>query len=185
MDISTRAKRIIMDPAAEWRVIATEATTTADLFRGYAAPLALIPAVCGFVGSILLLSVLGMGRGSFVGGLLQAIIGYVLGLAGIWVVGKIIEFLAPKFGGSASETDAMKLAIYSSTASWLAGVFLLIPFLGILTILGLYGLYIFYRGAPVVARVPESQTLVFTLAVIVVTIVISVLVGYLAALIAF
>jgi hypothetical protein len=42
------------------------------------------------------------------------------------------------------ETAAMKLAVYSPTAAWLAGVFAILPPLAILGILGLYSLYIFW-----------------------------------------
>lgn len=63
----------------------------------------------------------------------------------------------------------MKLAAYSPTAMWLAGVFALVPPLAFLAVLGIYSLYILYilyKGAPVVTRVPEDKALVFTLALI-------------------
>ncbi len=60
----------------------------------------------------------------------------------------------------------MKLAAYSPTAMWLAGVFALFPPLGVLALLGLYSLYILFKGAPVVARVPEDRALVFTLVLV-------------------
>jgi hypothetical protein len=53
----------------------------------------------------------------------------------VWVFGKIVQALAPRFGGAGEEMPAMKLAAYSPTAMWLAGVFALVPPLAILTVL--------------------------------------------------
>jgi len=41
----------------------------------------------------------------------------------------------------------MKIAVFSMTPAWIAGVFHLIPFLGWLAFFGsLYGIYLFYLG---------------------------------------
>ncbi|HTE18449.1 MAG TPA: YIP1 family protein, partial [Armatimonadota bacterium] len=109
----------------------------------------------------------------------------LLGLAGVWVFGKIVQALAPQFGGTGEEVPAMKLAAYSPTAMWLAGVFALVPPLAILSLLGLYSLYILYKGVPVVTRVPEDRALVFTLTLIVCAIVVNFLVVFVASLLLF
>lgn len=185
MAIVERAKALILQPEQEWQAIALEPATTKSLFTDYAVPLAAIPAVAGFIGSAIFAGFLGSVLGAPVSTfslLIHAIFGYVLGLAGVWVWGKIIEVLAPRFGGVADETAAMKLAVYSPTAAWLAGIFAIIPPLAILGILGLYSLYIFYKGAPIVTRVPPDKALVFTLAVVVIGIVVSIVVGLVAGL---
>ena len=76
----------------------------------------------------------------------------------------------------------MKLAAYSPTAMWLAGVFALVPTLGIFALLGLYSLYIPYKGAPVVAGVPEDRALVFTPALLACAIALNLLIGLVLAL---
>lgn len=185
MRIIDRAKALILRPEQEWRVIAVEPADTKSLFTGYAMPMAAIPAVAGFIGAALFAGFLGNTLGVRIGIvslLLQSIVGYVLGLAGVWVWGKIIEALAPRFGGVADETAAMKLAVYSPTAAWLAGAFAIIPPLAILGILGLYSLFLFYKGAPILARVPADKVLVFTLAVVVVGILVNIVVGLVAGL---
>ena len=184
MDIVARAKALILQPAQEWQVIAAEPADTRSLILCYAAPLALVPAVCGLVGTTMLGSMVGSMMGVRIGFfslLLHAVASYALGLAGVWVLGKLIENLAPRFGGVADEVAAMKLATYSATASWLAGVFLLIPVLGILSLLGLYSLYLFYTGAPAVTRVPQDKAGTFTAAVIVCAVVLYMFIGWLAA----
>ena len=75
----------------------------------------------------------------------------------------------------------MKLAVYSPTAAWLAGVFAIVPLLAIFALLGLYSLYIFYKGVPVVQRVPQDKVMVVHPAVIVIGILVNILVGLLAA----
>ena len=185
MTIIERAKALILQPEREWQTIALERADTKSLFTGYAMPLAAIPAVAGFIGSAVFAGFLGSALGVRIGTfslLLNAIIGYVLGLAGVWVWGKIIEALAPRFGGVADETAAMKLAVYSPTAAWLAGIFAIIPPLAILGILGLSSFYIFYKGVPAMARVPADRAMVFTLAVVVLGIVVNIVVGLVAGL---
>ncbi|MCO6417445.1 YIP1 family protein [Siccirubricoccus sp. KC 17139] len=186
MDIVARAKGLITRPAAEWAVIAAEPADTKSLFMSYAVPLSAIPAVAGFIGSLLFARMLG----GMVGGLgvvfspisllLNAIAGYVLGLAGVWVWGKIIEAMAPRFGGRGDEVSAMKLAVYAPTAAWVAGIFALLPPLAVLGLLGLYSLYIFWKGVPVVVGVPEDRRLAFTAAVIVIGFLLNLLAGMFA-----
>jgi hypothetical protein len=179
MDIVARAKGLITRPREEWSVIAGEASDTASLFKTYVMPLSAIPAVASFIGLALFARMFaGVLPGFSIGGLLvQSIVSYVLGLAGVWVFGKIVQVLAPRFGGTGEEMPAMKLAAYSPTASWLAGGFAILPPLAILALLGLYSLYILYKGVPVMTRVPDDKALVFTLALIACGIVAYVLMG--------
>ena len=183
VDIVSRAKALILQPRQEWGVIAAEPADTKGLILGYAAPLALIPAVAGLIGGAMLSSMMGNMMGVRIGVftlLLHAVVSYVLGLAGIWVLGKLIQVLAPRFGGVEDEVSAMKLAVYSPTASWLAGIFAVIPFLGFLGLLGLYSLYLFYTGAPAVTRVPQDKALIFTVVVVLCAILLFMLVGMVA-----
>lgn len=168
MDIVARAKGLITRPREEWGVIAGEPSDTAGLFKGYVVPVSAIPAVAGFVGAALFAGMFAAVIPGFsLGGLLvQSVASYVLGLAFVWVFGKIVQALAPRFGGTGEEVPAMKLAAYSPTAMWLAGAFALLPPLGVLALLGLYSLYILYKGVPVVTRVPEDKASLFTLALV-------------------
>ena len=80
-------------------------------------------------------------------GLLRAILFYVLTLVSVYVFGIIINALAPTFSSKSDATAAMKLAVYSMTPAWVAGVLYIIPLLDILVILAsLYGIYILYLG---------------------------------------
>ena len=78
----------------------------------------------------------------------------------------IIDALAPTFLARKNQENAMKLAVYSLTPTWLAGVFALIPGLGFLRILGLYSLYVFWLGLPVLMRPPPDKTAPYAIATV-------------------
>jgi hypothetical protein len=178
MDIVARAKGLITRPREEWQTIAGEPSDTAALFKGYVIPVSAIPAVAGFIGMAIFARMFAdvLPGFSLPGLLVQSVVSYILGLAAVWVFGKIVQALAPRFGGTGEETPAMKLAAYSPTAMWLAGVFALVPPLSILTLLGLYSFYILYKGVPVALRVPEDRALPFTLALVVCAILVNLLI---------
>lgn len=176
MDLVTRAKSILLKPKEEWPVIAGESTTTADLYKGYIAPLAAVPAVAGFIG----MSLVGMpmmGRIPILTGLSMMIVQYVLGLAAVYVLALIIDVLAPSFGGQRNPAQALKVAAYSMTAAWLAGIFSIIPMLGIFGIVGLYSLYLLYLGLPALMGAPAEKATAYTVVVIVAAIVLWLVVG--------
>jgi peptidoglycan biosynthesis protein MviN/MurJ (putative lipid II flippase) len=80
---------------------------------------------------------------------------------GVFVIAFIIDALAPSFGAEKNQIQAMKLVGYSYTASWVAGIFLIIPFLGGLIAMlgGLYSLYLMYLGLPKLMKSPEDKTM--------------------------
>src|SRR5215831_15372582 len=100
MNIVERAKKIMLQPSAEWPVIAGEAVDTRALFLGYAAPLAAIGPIASWLGhSVIGVSVplFGTVRTPFATGFAFAIVTYALVLAGVYVIGLIIDALAPSF----------------------------------------------------------------------------------------
>jgi hypothetical protein len=106
-----------------------------------------------------------------------AITTYIMSLITVYVLALIIDALAPTFQGTKNQMQALKVAVYSSTAAWLAGVFILIPALGFLQILGLYSLYLLYLGLPRLMKTPEDKALVYTAIVIVAAFVIFAVIG--------
>lgn len=185
VDIVSRAKNLILKPKEEWPVIAAEATDVKSLFTGYVMILAAIPVIAAFIGVTFFVLVPLLGARVIPGMVVSSIINYILALVGVFVLGKLITIIAPKFGGTAEELPAMKLAAYAPTASWLAGIFAIIPFLAILGILGLYSIYLFYLGATAVIRVPQEKATVFTIVVFLIAIVIFAAIGFIAALFRF
>lgn len=175
MDIVGRAQRIILRPRQEWQVVDGEQTTVSALYQGYIAPLAAIGPVASAIGQIVFgISVpfIGAFRVDPVSAVAQAVISYVLALIGVYVFAVIIDNLAPTFGGTRGTVQALKVAAYGSTAAWLAGIFAIVPALGILGIVGVYSLYLLYLGLPVLMKTPPERALGYTVVSIVVAVVI-------------
>jgi hypothetical protein len=174
MDLVARVKGLLLDPKAEWPIIEREADDTAALLKGYVAILAAIPAVCGFIGG----SIIGARgiRTGFFAGLVGAIGGYILTFIGVFVVAFVVDALAEKFGGRRSFANAIKIAVYTPTAAWLASIFTVIPVLTVLSVLGLYSFYLLYTGLPVLMKVPQDKVTGYFLAVLVCVIIVWVLI---------
>lgn len=169
MNLIERVKQILLQPKSEWLAIEREPGDTGYLFSNYVAILAAIPPVCTFIGT----SIIGFGafRVGIVSGLLHAVIMYVLTLVGVFVVAYVIDFLAGYFDGQKNLSNAMKVSAYAPTAAWVVGVFNIIPALAILSILGLYSLYLLHTGIAALMKPPAAKALVYTIAVVVCVIV--------------
>jgi hypothetical protein len=164
MNAFVRAKAVLVDPAAAWRGIEKDIGDPAYLLSRYVAVLALIPALSSFVGATLIgvVTPSGVVRADLIDGLFGAIFSYATSCAIVLLLGLIIDLLAPLFGGRRDFEDAFKLAVYSFTPLWLAGIFLLLPGLRFLLLTGAYGVYLFWLGAPRLTKVPEQQAANFT-----------------------
>ena len=148
MALIDRVKNICLTPKTEWPVIAGETATTGGLLTGYVLPLAAIGAIAGFIGG----SVIGHSI-PFVGGTFRtpillgaglAVFTLVMAVVGVFILSFIINALATSFGGEKNSGQAMKVAVYSYTAAWVAAVFNIIPWVGWLLALcgALYSLYL-------------------------------------------
>lgn len=171
MKLVNRVKSILLSPKTEWTVIEPEQTDVKTLTLNYLLPLALIPAVAGFIGFGLIgHNVLGMHIGSAGYGLRYAIVNLVSTIGGAFLTAYIIDLLAPSFGSEKNFLQSFKLVVYSYTPMMVAGIFLIIPSLGILaTLAGLYGLYLLYIGLqPMKKTSDDKKTSYFVVSLIVV-----------------
>lgn len=157
-----RCKNILLKPKEEWERIDPVAGLIGGLVFGYG----------GFGITF---------RPSVMGAVTTAVIGYVLALVSAFLLAKIIDALAPNFGGQKNPVQAMKVAAYSGTAAYLVGIFQLIPQLAILGILGLYSLYLLYLGLPRLMKAPEDKAMGYTIVTVVVAIVLFIVVGAVTA----
>jgi hypothetical protein len=165
-------------------VIDAEPASVGGLYAGYIAPLAAI----GPVASILGLSVIGI-RLPFGGtyrvplgsAITGAVVQYVMALVATYVLALIIDALAPTFAGKRDKIQALKVAAYASTASWIAAAFALVPWLSILGILSLYSLYLIYLGLPAIMHAPRERALGYAATVIGAAIVLFMVGGFIAS----
>jgi len=186
MSLIERVQPILVRPKQTWPVIAAEGGDAASIFTGYVMILAAIPAVAAFIG-LTLVGVGGFGvsyRLPVLAGLVQMIVSYLLTLAMVFVLALLVNGLAPTFGGTKDSVRALKLVAYGTTASFLGGIFNLIPMLSLLGVLAsLYSIYLIYTGIAVMMRCPPDKAGAYTAVVIVCGIVASVVIIGVAALV--
>ena len=101
------------------------------------------------------------------GALSSAVVDFAMGLIGVYVLSLIIDALAPTFGGQKDRMQALKVAAYSGTAAWVAGIFLIFPPVMLLAVLGLYSFYLLYLGLPRLMKTPQDKATGYTAAVVV------------------
>ena len=183
MDFSrllARVKNILLTPKTEWPVIATEPASTASIYTGYILILAAVPTLCQYLKlavfgySVPFLGTMHVGAGF---ALSMAIRIYIGSLIGCFIVALIINALAPTFGGQKDMVQALKATAYSYTASWIAGIAVLLPALGTLIMLAgmIYGFYLLYLGLPPTMKCPQEKAAGYTVVTIICAIILSVL----------
>jgi hypothetical protein len=166
MDIVSRVQAILMKPKEEWKTIKEESTTVSQLFTSYAMVVAAIPALSQFIGLAIIgqhIPFRGMVRYGFGTAFFYAIFSYVATLLAAYILGIVINALAPTFSSKQDQVSAMKLSVYSMTAAWVAGILHLIPLLRMLAWVGfLYGLYILYLGfSAELMETPKDKVLTY------------------------
>jgi len=174
MNLVDRVKNIIVSPKTEWDIIQQEETTPTNLLLSYVAILALIPAIAGIIGqSVVGITLLGTSfHMPIIWSIIGAVVQYILAFVGVYIVAFVADALAPSFGGQKNSIQAMKGVVFSYTPMWIAGIFAIIPILGWLVILGLYGFYLLYLGLPKLMNVPQERALGYVVVVIVVAIIV-------------
>ena len=160
-----RVKAILVTPRTEWPRIEAEPATVPSIVRDWLVWLAAIPAIAAFVG----FSLIGFGamgltvRVPLLAGIAQAIASVVLAVAMTWLIAKVADALAPRFGGRSDFLGAFKLIAYGATASMVGGVFYALPSLSVLALLGsLYSIWLIRLGVPVTMKVPEARAWAYT-----------------------
>ena len=170
-----RARRLLLDPKAEWPRIDAEPATPKDIFTAYVMIVAAIPAVAYALMMILFMprlpGVFGFSIPSVLAGV---VVQYLLSLAGVYVMGLIIDALAPSFGGTKDSLKALKLAAHYPTAVWVASAALVVPFIGLLIVLVgfIYSLYLLYVGLPVLMKNPQDKTAPYFVVILLIAIVV-------------
>ncbi len=183
--IIERIKAILTWPRSEWPVIAAEPATVAGLYTRYIMWLAAIPAVFGFIkGSLIGHSMFGISVSTPVlAGLLGMVLGYVLGLVVLYLVSMIVDALAPTFGGRKDQVQALKAVGYAWTAAWVAGIAVILPWVGWLVALagGIYSIWLLYLGLPHTMKSAPEKSLAYTAVTVACALLLSWVVGLVVA----
>ena len=144
-----------------------------SLMINYVAMLALIPLVGRIIGDAIFYH--GGELGYAIAG---SIVAYILDLISVFVVGIVIWKLAPTFSTATDQSKSTLMAAYVYTPIFFIGILNIIPVLGYLAILGLlYGIYILYKGLPILVGTPKDKTVGYVVAVLVVSFIIVFIIG--------
>lgn len=176
-----RVKAILTTPKTEWPVAAAEPATTSSLYAGYIALIAVFPIVAGFLkGSLIGTSAFGITVRTPIGmGIVGMVLHYALTLALVYVMALIINALAPTFGAQKDMVQALKTVAYAWTASWVAGIAVIVPWLGWLIAIagGIYSIYLLYLGLPHTMKCPAEKAGGYTAVSVIIAIVLSWIIG--------
>ena len=181
-----RIQRLLLQPAAEWPAIDADPTPAVGTFTKIAVPFAAI----GPVATLLKGQLFGWGafgvsyRPSLTWAIVQAVESYAVALGAVWIFALVIEAFAPTFGAWKNRDQAMKVVCWSFIAAWLSQGLIIIPYVGwLLSIVGLYSLYVYFVGLPPMMRTPPDKAVPYVIVTVVVgavaTAVLSAVLGFL------
>ncbi len=191
MDIAAligRVQRLLLSPVTEWEAIASETGDMQKIYMNYVGPLVIAAAVAAAIGQLLIGINVGfvtvrMPLGTVLTFLILQI---VLTLVSVYINAYVINALAPQFGGTQDMSKAFKVAAYSPTATWIAGLITILPQLAIVVWLGiLYSLYLLYLGLPKLMQPSADKAVPYTIAIVAVMIVIYIVIGGLVGAVAY
>ena len=119
-------------PREEWQDIEKERSDNKVLYQGYVAVLALIPVVCGYIGTVKVGWTIGndeLVRLSPDSGLILCSLSYMALLVSIFILGKLIDWIGKTYGADIDEKHprGMSLASYAMTPLFLAGAVAIYP----------------------------------------------------------
>jgi hypothetical protein len=178
----TRIVAILTRPRQEWEKIGAEPMTPANILLRWVLPLALIKPIVMVVRT----STLGL---PLYGGAVAPTPGYLVALfvttwlaaiLATWLLGLVVDALAPAFGGQKDSVGALKVAAFGSVALFLSNIFLISANLLVtaLAIVGLYSFYLIYEGLPAVMKTPREKAILFVVALFVIATLLQFVTGY-------
>lgn len=182
MNLIEKVKGVLLKPKDTLPILKTEQEIIHGLII-YICILALIPMIATFIGK----AVVGIGIGEWgrfrapAGyAFITALILYALTVGSVFLIGLIIDFFAPTFGGNRNYLMAIKTAAYSCTPFMLGGILAIFPSI-ILSILwfifALYGIYILYLALPVFMESPREQIILYSVVTVAGAIIVALVFG--------
>ncbi|MCK5146770.1 YIP1 family protein [bacterium] len=183
-----KLKNLVLKPKEAWAVIANEEMSVDYLLKDVLLIAAILSAVGQFIGRWLvgtpIPSLMGGGviKLTFFESLIASVLTVALQIVGIWAFAKVLNYLAPRFGAVADENRSLKLAVFTTAPVLFAGIVNIIPALGIIvSLMGLYSLYLLYVGAPVLMQSPKNKALPYCIVSIVSIAVIMIIISIVTA----
>lgn len=176
---------ILVNPGAEWKAIRNEKNSFIQVFVSHVPFLALIPAVCAYIGVTQVGWTVADGEPiklTTTSAMTLCTLTYVALLAGVYILGEFINWMSKTYGvkGDAATRhyEGTALAVFVSTPIMLAGVANLYPALWfVMVVVGLasaYSVYLIYEGIPILMDIPKDRAFMFASSVVTVGLVLMV-----------
>jgi hypothetical protein len=163
---------LLFRPQNGWASVKRSNASTTAVFFGHTALLALIPPVCGFIGTTQTGWSLGLDRPvrlTAESALSISIAYYVALLVATMSVAWAAHWMARTYGAQSSFSAALTLASLTATPLFLVGFGLLLPELWVNLVLGLpalaWTIALFYTGVSIMLDIPEERAFLFASAV--------------------
>lgn len=164
---------LLTHPDKEWEAIRKNPESLGKLYLGHILVLALIPAAAGFYGTTQVGWQIGDGQliRLTAGSALQlCVLFYTAMIAGIYIIGRFIDFFAATYDVRDDNPKGVILAAYTATPVFLMGVIAVYPNVWVNMAVGLlavaYSVYLLYEGLPILMKIPEGRGFMFASSVL-------------------
>ncbi|MCL1147957.1 YIP1 family protein [Shewanella marinintestina] len=131
--------------------------------------IALIPAICAFIGTSQIGWDLGVGERQFLTTESAMIMSTGM-YFGLFALAYLAFWMAKTFDAKPSYTQALELAAYTATPLFMVGLSALYPTLWFIMVVGLAGLaysvYLLYTGVPIIMNIPEEKGFIYASSVV-------------------
>lgn len=179
MNIVERVKNIIVSPKLEWEKIDAENLDMKTVIMSYVLPLAVISAICAFIGY----GFIGLNAGYFRmkgmnWGIYYGVMALVSPLITIVVSTYIVDMLAPSFASEKNLNKSANLVAFSMTPALIGGFLSILPMIAIIgSLFAIYGLYLWYLGLGPIKQTPEDKKVVYIVVTALIAIVVYFIIG--------
>lgn len=177
MGILQHTLGILFRPQTEWQAIRNEKNSHIQVFVSHIPFLALIPAICAYIG----VTKVGWAVGGAdvvkltpISAVSLCVLTYVALLAGVYLLGEFINWMSKTYGVKSDDPrrhyESTALAVYVSTPTFIAGLALLYPNLwlvvGIMGLAAAYSVYLIYQGMPILMNIGKEQAFLYATSVV-------------------
>lgn len=168
---------IMLRPNSEWETIRKEQGSFIQVFVRHVPFLALIPAVCAYIGVTQVGWTVGAGnvvKLTPTSAASLCALTYVALLTGVYLLGEFINWMSKTYG--VKDNDAQRhyestaLAVSAATPTFIAGLVLLYPYIwlvvGMMGLASAYAVYLMYQGIPILMNISKEQAFMYATSVV-------------------
>lgn len=160
---------LLTHPNVELKQIKSENESVSHLYTHHVLLMALIPVVSAFIGTTQLGWLSGQGQAirlDMFTAFYTAVAFYLLMLAGVAIMGKVIHWMARRYESRPSLHPCMVFAGYVATPMFLSGLVALYPVVWLCLFVGIIGLaysgYLLYLGIPHFLNIDRKEGFIFS-----------------------